>query len=201
MTPRKALLQIGLVLTAGCGSGDYAAGPLPPPPPPLPVTVTVGPVDAVIAPGQTLKYQAVSTSTVASWLWSVSDPGKGSISSDGLFRAVAAGPVQIEACAANAPAICGAAGATVLGTPTDPLLAIVTITPAADTVSVSQSVQFTAAATGFETPGWSWSALDNAVATIDGNGLLTARRAGGVVVVACATNQPHYCGSAEVHVR
>jgi hypothetical protein len=201
MSPRAELFLIGLLLTAGCGSGDYAAGPVPPPPPPLPVTVTVGPDDAAIAAGQTLKYQAVSTSTVASWLWSVSDPAKGSISSDGLFLAVVPGAVQIRACASNAPSICGAAGATVLGPPGDPGSAAISVTPAADTISVTQSVQFTATATGFVTPGWTWSAIDYAVATIDGNGLLTARRPGAVVVVACATNQPHYCGSAEVHVR
>jgi len=80
-------------------------------------------------------------------------------------------------------------------------LITVTLTPATDTISVLQSVQFTATGTGFVTPGWTWLAFDTAVATIDGNGLLTARRGGVTVVAACSISQPHFCASSEIHVR
>jgi len=195
-----AVALLALSLTAGCGEGSFPVAPAPPPPPPLPVSVTVGPDDAAVVSGGRLQYQAVSTSTVTGWLWSLSDAARGSISSDGILTAAGPGPVQVKACAANAPAICGAVAATVVAAPASGGAPVVALSPAVANIALGQTVEFMAGAVNFTTPGWTWLSLDGATASIDANGLLTARRAGFAVVVACASSQPHYCASAQVQV-
>lgn len=199
--PRPAPLSlIGLSLVAGCYE-PIPAAPLPPPPPPLPVSVSLGPDDATIVSGGRLQYQAVSTSTVAGWEWSLSDPARGSISAEGVFVANQPGAVQVRACASNAPGICGAAAATVIAVPVSGDAPAVTLTPPTATISPGQTVEFLVGATNFVSSGWTWIALDAATATITPSGILTARRAGVTVVVACAASQPHYCGSSQVRVQ
>jgi hypothetical protein len=196
-----ALSLLGLCLIAGCGEGPFPVAPAPPPPPPFPVTVTVGPDDATIVVGGRLQYQALSTSTVTGWQWSLSDPTRGTISADGIFTASQPGALQVRACAANAPTICGAVAATVVGIPVSGGAPAVTVTPPTAVISAGQTVEFLVGAINFVTPGWTWVSLDDATASINASGLLTARRAGVTVVVACASSQPHYCGSAEVRVQ
>ena len=70
------------------------------------VSVALGPDDATIVTGHKLQYQAISTSTVASWEWSVSIPAYGTIAPDGTFQAAQPGAFQMRACASNAPNIC-----------------------------------------------------------------------------------------------
>jgi len=111
------------------------------------------------------------------------------------------GAFQVRACASNAPSICGAVGAAIIAVPATGGAPTVTVTPEATTVSTGQMVEFMVTASNFVAPGWTWLALDNSTATITPAGLLTARRAGVTVVVACATNQPHFCGSAQVRVQ
>lgn len=205
--PRLATLAlIGLGLVAGCSESTLAAPlplPLPPPPPPspLPVTVTLGPDDATIVVGGRLQYQAVSTSTVAGWDWSLSDPARGGISAEGVLQALQPGAFQVRACARNAPGICGAVAATVVAVPAFGGAPAVTVVPETATISPGQTVEFLVRASNFVAPGWTWMALDSATASISANGILTARRAGVTVVVACATSQPHYCGSSQIRVQ
>jgi hypothetical protein len=202
MYRRAALSLLALALTASCEASDPGApAPPPPPPVPLPVTVSVGPDDAAISPLGTLRYQAISSSSVASWVWSLSDDTRGSISDDGLFRALQPGSIQVRACASNAPGICGAAMVTVVAPPSSGSAPAVTLVPDSALISPSQTVEFQAFGSNLVTPGWTWLSLDNATASISDSGVLTARRAGVMVVVACATSLPHYCGSAQVRVQ
>jgi hypothetical protein len=66
---------------------------------------------------------------------------------------------------------------------------------------VGQGIDFSATAAYFVTSTWSWSTLDPLIATISDQGTLAARRPGVVVVVACASSTPRYCGTAVVNVR
>ena len=95
----------------GCFGGTETSplGEIPPPPPPAPITVSMGPADAVLAVGGGLQYQAVSTSTVAGWDWSVLDPTRATVSTGGLLTGQAAGTSRVQACATNAPLVCGVA--------------------------------------------------------------------------------------------
>ena len=192
--PRSA----ALLALAGCFGGTETSpiGEIPPPPPPAPVSVSMGPADAVVAVGGSLRYQAISTSTVAGWEWSVQDPARATVSTSGLLTAQAVGASRVQACATNAPLICGVADFTVVaGSPA------VTVEPGQATVAVGQSLEFSATAVNFAQPAWVWSSMDPATASISPSGALTGRRPGSVVVAACAPASPRYCGTAVVQVQ
>ena len=78
----SSLRFAALLGLAGCFGGTETSplGEIPPPPPPPPITVSMGPADAAIAIGGALQYQAISSSTVAGWEWSVQDPTRATIS-------------------------------------------------------------------------------------------------------------------------
>ncbi|HEU5217416.1 MAG TPA: Ig-like domain-containing protein [Gemmatimonadales bacterium] len=196
----RILTLLGLGLMAACDE-PASVGPVPPPPVPPLITVLVGPDDATIVSGRSLQYQAVSTSTVAGWEWSVPNPVYGTISANGTFTAGQPGTFQILACASNGPSICGAVRVTVVALPASGGAPAITLLPESTVISIGQTVEFMATASNFTPSGWTWLALDNATATIDANGLLTARRPGLTVVAVCSTDQPHYCSSAQVRVQ
>lgn len=186
-------------MAMACGEAvQDGAGPVPPPPPGAPIFATVGPDGVVISVGGKLQYQATSNATVAGWDWSVTDPSKATISLSGEVTGVAQGQTKVKACATNTPSLCGVADLTVAIV--SPLPSSITVTPAAPDLQVGQSVEFTATS-NFNDGGWTWQSLDDATGTISATGQLTGRRAGNVVVVACAKNEPHLCGSAVAHVR
>jgi hypothetical protein len=195
----KSLRFAALLGLAGCFGGTETSplGEIPPPPPPAPITVSMGPADAVIG---ALQYQAISTSTVAGWEWSVLDPTRATISTSGRLTGQAAGTSRVQACATNAPAVCGVADFTVVaasgaGAPA------VSVEPGQATVAVGQSLEFAATAVNFAQPAWIWSSMDPATATISESGALTGRRPGSAVVAACAPAPPRYCGTAIVQVQ
>jgi hypothetical protein len=198
----RSLRFAALLGIAGCFGGTETSpiGEIPPPPPPPPITISMGPADAVIAIGGALQYQAISTSTVAGWEWSVLDPTRATISTSGRLTGQAAGTSRVQACATNAPSVCAVADFTVVaasgaGAPA------VSVEPGQATVAVGQSIEFAATAVNFAQPAWIWSSMDPATATISPSGALTGRRPGSVVVAACAPASPRYCGTAVVQVQ
>jgi uncharacterized protein YjdB len=162
--------------------------------------VSLGPADAVLAAGATLQYQAVSTSTVAGWEWSVQDPTRATVSTGGLLTGQAAGTSKVQACATNAPLVCGVADFTVVAAAGSGAPAV-SVVPGQAMVAVGQSLEFSATAVNFPQPAWIWSSLDPATATISASGALTGRRPGSAVVAACAPAPPRYCGTAVVQVQ
>jgi len=199
----KRPLRRFLLLPALYGCGDALPSSsvgTPAPPPPAPVSIFLGPLDATIAVGSRLQFQPVARISVTGWDWTVSDPALAYISSAGLVEARAAGLVRVRACATNSPHVCGVADLAIVaapasGTPT------VSVSPGMVEAFVGQAIDFSAVASYFATTTWSWSTLDPLVATISEQGTLAALRPGGVVVVACASSTPRYCGTAVVNVR
>ena len=194
---------LALPVLAGCG-GDAlpssSAGTPLPPPPPAPVSIFLGPTDATISVGSRLQFQPVTRISVAGWDWTVSDPGLATVSPAGLVEGHAAGLVRVRACATNSPHVCGVAdlaidAALATGAPA------VSVAPGMAEAFVGQGIDFSATAAYFVAATWSWSTLDPLIATITAEGALTALRPGGVVVVACASSTPRYCGTAVVNVR
>ena len=196
------LRSAALLGLAGCFGGTETSplGEIPPPPPPPPITVSMGPADAVIAVGSALQYQAISTSTVAGWEWSVQDPTRATISTGGRLTGQSAGTSRVQACATNAPSVCGVADFTVVAAPGSGAPAV-SIEPGQATVAVGQSLEFSATAVNFPQPAWIWSSMDPATATISQLGAVTGRRPGLAVVAACAPAPPRYCGTAIVQVQ
>ena len=198
----RSLRFAALLGLAGCFGGTETSplGEIPPPPPPAPITVSMGPADAVIAVGGALQYQAISTSTVAGWEWSVLDPTRATISTSGRLTGQAAGASRVQACATNAPSICGVADFTVVAVSGSGGPAV-SVQPGEATVAVGQSLEFAATAVNFAQPVWLWSSMDPATATISGSGAVTGRRPGTAVVAACAPAPPRFCGTAVVQVQ
>ena len=186
----------------GCFGGTETSplGEIPPPPPPAPITVSMGPADAVLAVGGGLQYQAVSTSTVAGWDWSVLDPTRATVSTGGLLTGQAAGTSRVQACATNAPLVCGVADFTVVAAAGSGAPAV-SVVPGQAMVAVGQSLEFSATTVNFTQPAWTWSSMDPATATITTAGQVTGRRPGRAVVAACAPAPPRYCGTAVVQVQ
>jgi len=198
----RSLCFAALLGLAGCFGGTETSplGEIPPPPPPPPISVSMGPADAVIAVGGSLQYQAVSTSTVAGWEWSVLDPTLATISTSGRLTGQAAGTSRVRACATNAPSVCGVADFSVVAGSGSAAPAV-SVEPGQATVAVGQTVEFAATAVNFVQPAWIWSSMDPATATISASGALTGRRPGSAVVAACAPAPPRYCGTAVVQVQ
>lgn len=197
--PAVVLALSSLTACFGGITGDTTTAP-PPPPTPFPVTVSMGPVDAVLSVGGTLQFQAVSSAVAAGWDWSVSDPARASVTSEGIVLARQPGSVTISACATNSPSICGVVGLTVEAVPASGAPAV-TMVPGNTTIAVGQSVEYSAMAVNFIPPAWSWTSLDPTTATITGVGVVTGRRPGLAVVAACAPAPPRYCGTAQVRVQ
>ena len=160
----------------------------------------MGPEDATIAVGASLQYQAVSTSTVAGWDWSLNNTARASITPGGSVFGLQPGAVRIQACATNAPSVCGVADLTIEAAPPGGAPAV-SVLPATTHIGVGQSVEFTAMAVNFAEPSWAWSSMNQLTATISPTGTLTGRRPGLVVVAACAPSPPRYCGTASVQVQ
>jgi Big-like domain-containing protein len=192
----------GLLAVAACFGGTETSpvGEIPPPPPPPSISVSMGPEDATIAVGASLQYQAVSTSTVAGWEWSLSNTARASISPGGSLVALQPGALRVQACATNAPNVCGVADLTIEAVPPGGA-PTVSVLPATTHIAVGQSVEFTARAVNFAEPSWAWSSMDQLTATISPTGTLTGRRPGLAVVAACAPSAPRYCGTARVQVQ
>jgi hypothetical protein len=160
----------------------------------------MGPDQAALVVGGTLQFQAVArNSVVTGWIWSVTDGSLASVSSTGVVTGRAAGSVGIRACGANAPSTCAGVTLTIVPVPAGgvPLVAVI---PPTGTIMTGQSVEFAASATNFDPAGFTWTSLDDVTASITSNGTLTGRQPGTVVVAACSTSLPHFCGSAIVVV-
>jgi len=198
----RSLRAAALLGLAGCFGGTETSplGEIPPPPSPPLITVTLGPADAALAVGGVLQYQAISTSTVAGWEWSVLDPARATISTSGRLTGQAAGTSRVRACATNAPSVCAVADFTVVAA-SGASAPAVSVEPGQATVAVGQSLEFAATAVNFAQPAWIWSSMDPATATISASGALTGRRPGSAVVAACAPAPPRYCGTAVVQVQ
>ena len=199
---RFRFLPVTLLLAAGCfpAREPTTPGEIPPPGHPPAITISMGPSDGAIAVGKTLQFQATANISAAGWLWSSRNAGVATVGAGGMVLGMSPGTVQIQACAANAPTFCGLAELTVVEAPAG-AVPEVTVEPGVITISVGQSLDYTATAVNFAEPDWVWFSVDPATATITSDGRLTGRRQGAAVVAACAPVVPKYCGTAVVQVQ
>ena len=167
-----------LALIVACG-GDDEAAPTEPPEPPVATTVSISPAAADLSSlGETLQLaaavadqngQAMAGAPVS---WTTSDNSVASVSGGGLVTAVANGSVTVTATSGSAA---GTAAVTVAQR-----AARVEVSPTSVEFSaLGDSVQLTAAPfdandNAVEDATVTWSSEDDAVATVDANGLVTA---------------------------
>ena len=205
MTRHRTIVRLLAVLAAaalakGCGDGD---GPIEPPPDtPRPATVAVTPASAVLsALGATVQLQAEvrdqngQVLTDISVAWASDSPQVATVDGSGLVTAVAEGSATITASAGEAT---GTAEVTVAQSPDS-----VSVTPEEATLAaLGDTLRLMAAAfdaNGHAVEGaeFSWRSSDDAVATVDGAGLVTAAGDGSATITASAGEAT---GTAEVTV-
>ena len=169
---------LALALIVACG-GDDEAAPTEPPEPPVATTVSISPTAVDLSSfGETLQLtaavadqngQAMAGAPVS---WTTSDNSVASVSAGGLVTAVANGSATVTAASGSAA---GTAAVTVAQQ-----AARVDVSPDAHTFSaIGDSVRLTAASfdandNAVEDATVAWSSEDDAVATVDSSGLVTA---------------------------
>ena len=177
--------------TYACGDGTTE----PTPDPPRPTTVTVSPATAELAAlGATVQLsaqvqdqngQVMSGATVT---WASSATAVATVSATGLVTAAGNGTATITATSGQAS---GSATVTVTQ-----VVSSVTVAPAeANFAALGDTVRLTAeafdangsAVTGVE---FSWGTNDDAVATVDGSGLVTAMANGTATITATRARLP-----------
>ena len=164
---------------------------------PVASTVTVAPETATLAINGTQQFEATVLDQSGKPMsgievtWTSSDEAVGTIDETGLFTAVSEGTTTVTATAENAT---GEATVTVTAEELpEPALDSIRIAPATATLAINGTQQFTATAldqsgkpmSGIEV---TWTSSDEAVGTIDADGLFTAVAEGTANVTATAEN-------------
>src|SRR5436189_191525 len=186
------LIVCTISLLSSCGGGGSSSttsggGPNVPPPPTASLTfLQVTPGNASVAASSTQQFSATgkysdgsSKDLTSSVLWSSSDTSVASVNNGGLATGVVVGVVTVTA---QFGAMQGSATLNITNAGTN--LTGITLSPAAASVPVNTTQQFTA--TGNYSDGSSrdltalvtWGSSSTAVATVDANGLVTAVAAG-----------------------
>ena len=150
-------------------------------------SVTVIPTSATILPNATVQLTATLKDARGNILtgrtvtWTSSNTGAATVSGSGLVTGVAVGSATISATSE------GKSGTSAISVTNVPV-ATVTVSPASASVQVGATVQLTATpkdASGNPLTGRTvtWQSADITLATVDANGLVTGKAAGGPVTV------------------
>jgi len=181
---------LALALIVAC-VGDDGAAPTEPPEPPVATTVSISPAAVDFSSfGETLQLTAAVVDQNSQPMagapvsWTVSDNSVATASTGGLVTAVANGSATVTATSGSAA---GTASVTVAQR-----AARVDVSPASvEFLSLGDSVQLTAAPfdandNAVEDATVAWSSGDDAVATVDSSGLVTAAGNGTASITAQA---------------
>ena len=190
------ILALSVALAAcGGGASSSTGGSNPPPPPvvsPSLSSLQVTPGVASVAPGATQQFTATgkysdgsTQNLTSSAQWTTSDSAIASLAGAGKVTAVGAGTVTVSATSGKFQAT-----ATLQITSAATNLAAIAVTPAAASLPVNTTLQFTA--TGTYQDGSSrdltglvnWSSSSTAAATVSAAGLATGVAAGSTTITA-----------------
>ena len=184
------VLALALIVACG-GADDGPTEPTEPPEPPVATTLNISPASVDLSSfGETLQLtatvldqngQPIASAPVS---WAIDDNSVATVDAGGLVTAVQNGSATVSATSSSAS---GTASVTVAQR-----LASIDVSPAADTLfAVGDSLQLTAEP--FDANGnpvqdatITWSSEDDAVATVDSNGLVTAAGNGTANITAAA---------------
>jgi uncharacterized protein YjdB len=173
-----ALIVFAVLLAAGCGKFFPSASSL--------VAISISPSNSTIQLTKTQQFTATGTfgdssskDVTSSVTWTSSSANVATISSAGLATAVSTGSTNITAAEGSVSAI------TTLTVSSQ--ASGLTVSPATQTISAGQTVQFTATQNGSSVSGVTWSSSNQLVASIDQNGIATGISAGTTTITATAT--------------
>ena len=172
---------------------------------------TVIPVQSVTVTGKQELVEGASTTLTATVApadatdktvtWKSSDESVATVDKDGVVTAKKAGTVTITATAGG---VSGTLHITVTAKPVEtvPVTSVEVTVEAGTTVSVGKTLQATATVK----PGnatnkkVTWKSSDESIATVDANGVITAKKAGKAVITATSTDGTDKSGSVEITV-
>ena len=172
---------------------------------------TVIPVQSVTVTGKQELVEGASTTLTATVApadatdktvtWKSSDESVATVDKDGVVTAKKAGTVTITATAGG---VSGTLHITVTAKPVEtvPVTSVEVTVEAGTTVSVGKTLQATATVK----PGnatnkkVTWKSSDESIATVDANGVITAKKAGKVVITATSTDGTDKSGNVEITV-
>ncbi|MDD4414491.1 MAG: Ig-like domain-containing protein [Oscillospiraceae bacterium] len=185
-----------ITATSGAVSGNTLATVSAPAP--VLTSVTVAPATATILVAGTQQLTAspldqnLAPFVGATITWSSSDNTKATVDVNGLVTGVAAGSATITATAVSgAITVTGTSQITVNTPP--PVLTSVTVNPPTPAIAVGATQQLTANPLdqnlgAFVGATITWNSSDNAIATVDVNGLVTGVAAGSATITATAVS-------------
>jgi uncharacterized protein YjdB len=156
-------------------------------------TIEIEPSAATVAVGDSEAFTAVcydqndSVMTGVAVVWASGNETVGTVSENGTFTALAEGTTNVTASAEN---VTGTADVTVTAS-TSPVLTTIEVSPATASVTINDTVTFSATAldqSGTELPGTAvtWASSNETVGTVDENGTFTALAEGTTNVTASA---------------
>ena len=172
---------------------------------------TVIPVQSVTVTGKQELVEGASTTLTATVApadatdktvtWKSSDESVATVDKDGVVTAKKAGTVTITATAGG---VSGTLHITVTAKPVEtvPVTSVEVTVEAGTTVSVGKTLQATATVK----PGnatnkkVTWKSSGESIATVDANGVITAKKAGKVVITATSTDGTDKSGNVEITV-
>ena len=188
---------------ASCGGSDGGGGGNVGPDDPEPISATLNPGSAQIEIGQTQQFSVTvqfddgtSRTYTTGGTWSSSDPAVATISSTGVATGLSEGTTTITAAAEGQTR-------TATLTVVRPAIASIDVTPGESSLAPGQTVQLTAtprSSGGAALTGRTiaWSSSDDAIATVDQNGLVTAVAEGTASITAASEGVQ---GTANVAIR
>ena len=181
---RSSAIALGLLITAvvfgtACGQFFPSATSL--------VAISISPSNSILTlSSKTQQFTATGTfgdssskDITSSVTWSSSSTNVATINSSGLATAGSTGSTTITA---SESGITGTTTLTVSNQATG-----LTVSPATQTITAGQTVQFSATQNGSTISGVTWSSSNSVVASIDQNGVATGITTGTVTITATAT--------------
>ena len=193
VAPIVALGAFAVLLLAGCGEFFPDANDL--------VSIRVSPSNSTLQLSKSQQFMAIGTfgdsssrDISSSVDWKSSSEKVALVNSSGMATGNATGTTTITA---SEGSISGSTNLTVSINGTG-----LTVSPSTQTISVGQTVQFTATLNGSSASGVSWSSSRTTIATIDQDGIATGLAVGTTTITATATiSGTQYQGTANLTVQ
>ena len=166
-------------------------------------SISIAPNPASVKVGSTIDFTATITPTeyaASAVNWSVADTSIATLADqNGGVKGVKAGKTTVTASfTVNDTTYSGSATLTV--TEASTTVSGITLTPTAATIQIGKTQQLTATVTPAGTSAVSWSSNNEAVATVDQNGLVTGLKAGTATITATAAKNSSIQATAQITV-
>lgn len=162
--------------------------------------VTVTPANQAALIGETVQFDAVAIDLESSdVIWESSDLAVATIDATGLATALSEGTTTITATSVADPSISGTAVLTVA---VAPAVISITVTPSTEVLEIGDDLELLAvvAVAGGADDSVTWTSEDEAVATVDENGFVTAVADGATRITATSVVDVSVSGYADITV-